>query len=220
MFRGIVAGVALLIGLSGAASATTYTFTSCGFTCNQTPIGTVTTSLSSGVTTVDIKLLSDYYFYQAGTAPMIGFNVGSDTLTNFTYPTVLNGSTSTWEYLTFASPGTQLDGQGKFTNGFGLTPNTNILQGQELVFSFQGVSSLTDFVSNASGLFFAVDVCEAPTNGNTGCGTGATGWIGASLGGGGNEGSTPLPSALAMFVPGVAGLIAMARRRRKTQQAA
>jgi hypothetical protein len=70
-------------------------------------------------------------------------------------------------------------------------------------------------VHSLSDYNFYYFVYDGPTSGCGGCNVLLTSFAGTTLGGGGGQGSTPLPAALPMFAGGIGVIGLIARRKRK-----
>jgi hypothetical protein len=113
-------------------------------------------------------------------------------------------------------------GVGTFTFSFGSTTQG---EGWEVFGSTTANTGLTLIVPqhiNDQGIVHALSdynfyyfVYDGPTSGCGGCNVLLTSFAGTTLGGGGGQGSTPLPAALPMFAGGIGVIGLIVRRKRK-----
>jgi len=214
---GLASALALgLVAFPPLSKAAVYNFfanaCSSGLGCSGSPsslLATATTSTLGSNVLVDLHIVDpNFFFIQAGNPPMMGWNSPTPTLASS--PTQNPGGPVTWSQNGAFNSG----GPGDFTQSLGFLDKSNTIWNSDIIFQLGGVT-LSQFITNSAGFFFAVDLCNAPggTNGGT-CTTragapGGTGFVGAVLA------QTPLPPAALLFASALVGLGILGRRRRK-----
>jgi hypothetical protein len=193
------------VAIAGAASLTySLNLDACTGGCGTPPFGTVTLTQDGDKVDVDVTLLNGNQFIRTGAGQSLAFNVSGNPsidITNITAGFSNTGATSASAFGSFFdSVGCTGCGPG------GSSPNPGPLD-FIVALTGGGTLSITDFVANSDGNFFASDILSNST--------GNTGNVGSN--GPGVPSSVPEPSAMLLTNAGLGGILILvgARRRRK-----
>src|SRR5271165_250283 len=193
-----------LFGIASVASAGTLTYTlnqdGCSSGCGTSPFGTVTLTQTGSNVNVTATLLNGDEFVRTGAGESLVFEVSGNpaiTITNLTSGFTNNGpaSASTFGSFEYSIRCTGC-GNGASSPLPGPLSFTAALTGG-------GTLSISDFIANGSGHFFASDILgDNNKTGNVGSsGPGVRG-----DGGGGSSSSAPEPPSLGLIGGSLLGL--------------
>lgn len=219
----------IVMGTAGA-NAATYVQTSddCTGGCGTSTSNTVTvTDLGSGVLDISVSLASGFNFISSGFVGSFGFGLTS----GFTSVSFIQGTTtwSTTGWTPIATPvsattpqtitgaSQSWDGQGTFSNGYGMTWNggngIGHEDGQTLDFHISASGlTLASLVADTGGSTFVADVAGTGTTTVNGVTTRNTGIIDFTLQ------AVPLPGAAVLFGTVLFGGIGASMTRKRRQR--
>lgn len=214
----VVAASALILGAPAQATIITYTFTNYvgTGTAPSGPYGTVELNDNGGANvTVTVTLASGEGFVNTGAGEALAWDLFSDTTPQSAL--TITGLTSGFT-LDVNGTGVHTGGAGDFDYGIscgvtGCGHGGNSPYTGPLSFTIDNVS-LSNFVANADGFFFASDICTSVDATTDKCNPGGlTGNIVT-----GPSTSVPEPATLALFAVGLGALGLAVGRRRKARR--
>ena len=184
-------------------------------TPTASPYGTVTLTSSGSNVNVSVSLAGTEGFVDTKAGDSLLWEMANSplTLTNLTSGFSVVGGTNTNDTWTVSSAGNSIHTGGAGYWDYAVTcaggacghGGSSAYTGK-LNFTVEGVT-LSDFMANGSGFYFASDICTQVTDGK--CTYGITGDIA-----GGPSTSVPEPGTLALFGAGLLGCALVAARRR------